>query len=1237
MITSTEFRRSFDNGGTIATHVGHFTVDTTHIAQGNFRQDVYNLINTALQLTFSDATIAGHLDPANRSNWRFAVILQDQQQPNTSPERSFGSVAYTINIQNGQAQFTDEFVESFDTAIFERYDDHFAFNRLIIKIFDASGGNGNTAAMRMQQLVGKDGAYYPVQINSLTECFCKSLACLLMQFKERGLEKVGEYIIFCDGNHSAEYNQNTLVPKKNTIKKFFYDTWRKTYMTRIANACKDFGDADATLPTLGSSKVVIDPIKSPERIAKILSYAAYGKKLPYNDRFDLELVIYDRTFKEVARIQGNPRHYDTVKELRMFYSANHFEPLIERSKIEPYLVFTEADGTMRQVNVLDMPLPEEEDTRHPGKFRKQAINSKVMKMPRQLTQKGRAQPSMLSSYGFAEDTVSMLTGYEAPPEDEMYGADKAHKPRQFMAWDMETLVLDGVHEAYAIGITWCEDISKLALGFFYEAFGDKFPDTNADEIASGETIFSFDKAISLRRDIMHYEHAAITEELCTATFYGLERCWENFELFCSRLFGVVLYAHNGGKFDNDIWLRRILAGKSKFVVSSRNCVESNNRWLTLNIHYERVTTDENGYGIHLRDTMCWMPKSLEVCANSMNYIFKKDTPRLDPRDGLPDDTPVGKDIFLAINADNHGGFLYTITNYLQFDTLSLFEFVYQFRERLMSIYRRFENDSNASYVWRDLPLTLSQFAFSLWRTRFAPERQQMPPLLNAPAERMVRSCYFGGRVECRYLGNVGDTVYSYDVTSLYPYVGCMKLPSGSWAFYEGADVPAVGFPDADCPVIDRTWRCGFVTLLCRNTAEGLLQAPLHAVKAEDKLIFAHIPDWVELTLFVEEVKYGCSMGLYEYKEVSKLLTSQYAAPILKPYFMAMFEYKDRSAREGNKAMKEMYKLLLNSLYGVMGLRTTDREAMRVYPAGSRHVLKHLLLNQVKDMSSHNEHTLVRVVQDIDAATVSVPIAAAITSYGRMEIYKGQRVITDNGYTVFYTDTDSIKCNCPIHLLPDSERLKLQPDMHSDNPGDQLGSYKDEFMDEFKGSGFSLQEYCEFHGIEMGDKYAYPFFHPEGAMGIKGCKAYITRAQMPDLTELSCKHAKGLSKDYVSKLYFNAWASNTPYTNNDDGVDWEDGETERELADGTICVRAPRRVVFDSSKRSMMAGRGISTYTIARTFNRVYNKGQIVEHDEACDRILPFILMGVVSGGKYIKCNRRNAEGELMHDRLPLSI
>jgi DNA polymerase type B, organellar and viral len=182
------------------------------------------------------------------------------------------------------------------------------------------------------------------------------------------------------------------------------------------------------------------------------------------------------------------------------------------------------------------------------------------------------------------------------------------------------------------------------------------------------------------------------------------------------------------------------------------------------------------------------------------------------------------------------------------------------------------------------------------------------------------------------------------------------------------------------------------------------------------------------TYFSEELKavipYGYKITLINGRKYSKHL-------IFNEYIKTFFEVKKYAV---NKTEKFVAKMLLNQLYGYFGRSKELIITKNIHKKDLEHILTSRIVKTIietnKDLltvlisNNINYDILNKINSKITFAKIenitqnvksNVAISAAVTAYGRIEMFKYK---TLPGYKIYYTDTDSIFTNKPLpnHLI-----------------------------------------------------------------------------------------------------------------------------------------------------------------------------------------------------------------------------
>ncbi|KAL6491854.1 hypothetical protein OROGR_034004 [Orobanche gracilis] len=163
-------------------------------------------------------------------------------------------------------------------------------------------------------------------------------------------------------------------------------------------------------------------------------------------------------------------------------------------------------------------------------------------------------------------------------------------------------------------------------------------------------------------------------------------------------------------------------------------------------------------------------------------------------------------------------------------------------------------------------LTCSSLALTIFRTRYYDAEKNPIYIPNRNADRFIRRGYYGGHTDS--YKKYGESLYYYDVNSLYPYI--MKeysIPGGKPVWHGN-----LGDNDID-------------------TLFGSFSGVYYS----------------------EELKYAKKLG-YQVLPISGFLFEERESPF-KGYVSSLYSSRLQAKKEGNDAMSFVYKILMNSLYG----------------------------------------------------------------------------------------------------------------------------------------------------------------------------------------------------------------------------------------------------------------------------------------------------------------------------------
>jgi len=595
---------------------------------------------------------------------------------------------------------------------------------------------------------------------------------------------------------------------------------------------------------------------------------------------------------------------------------------------------------------------------------------------------------------------------------------------KYATWDLETVNIDGVVHPYACGLCWK----------------------------------------SLELDI-----------LVSRQWWGLDTCIDEFIDFLngniSMFRNYVFYAHNGGKFDTNLLLERVLKDNSANV---RGNTELNGRWLNVTVKFNHK------YQIHFRDSWTLVSDSLANACKSFKVKHQK--------------------LVETVNHDDINCFNYEIhkpevSKYLDNDVKGLYEIVELLSKCIWDATVRnwTTKDGRAGKTGVNITGSYTNAGIAkkaYFNNDYNPNRFPIYKL-NKDTDRFIRKSYLGGRVESFVLRKLPKVNYMYDFTSLYPSEMVYDLPYGLPIHRSKEQINPETFH-------------GFIRCMVRqkmscNRGSGLPYTHLvnlHGVKGHNGLTFPTIINWTEMYLYSHELQVGLKHDLYEYDIIDGIEFRK--GTVMKSFIEKMYKLKQEAEKDGNKVMRKTAKIIINSSYGFWGLRTEGRDGVEIVDSiGDQKCIDAWNENRMISIGKIGNKVVMRCEKELDVQEVNVSIASAITSRSRCRLWSLICDIKKNKGCVYYCDTDSVITNCKIENNED-----LMSEYMWDGDGSELGSLKNEAIDmkvykhyEVNDSHWSLDGWTNyedsFNGGFVSGKKNYCLTMPNGEMKAS-CKGYSFR-------------------------------------------------------------------------------------------------------------------------------------------------
>ena len=170
---------------------------------------------------------------------------------------------------------------------------------------------------------------------------------------------------------------------------------------------------------------------------------------------------------------------------------------------------------------------------------------------------------------------------------------------------------------------------------------------------------------------------------------------------------------------------------------------------------------------------------------------------------------------------------------------------------------------------------------------------------------------------------------------------------------------------------------------------------------------------------------------------------------MENFFNSGFTKKAEAKANGNPALAQTHKIIINSGYGFFGLNTLGkdkegRDGVEIW-RGNSMTFWNVYQNQgIVNIGQSGDYTIMRCKKELEIADFNVAVASAITSWARMKIRSFMTDMMSKGARVLYADTDSCIMTKSMKEFPD-----IMEKYCWDGTGDELGSMKNEADDEVK--------------------------------------------------------------------------------------------------------------------------------------------------------------------------------------------
>lgn len=288
-------------------------------------------------------------------------------------------------------------------------------------------------------------------------------------------------------------------------------------------------------------------------------------------------------------------------------------------------------------------------------------------------------------------------------------------------------------------------------------------------------------------------------------------------------------------------------------------------------------------------------------------------------------------------------------------------------------------------------MTIASDAMNNFKDYFVGFRKKFP-ILPSKIDKDIRKSYRGGFTYVNDVWKekeVGKGIVL-DVNSLYPSCMCSPypLPYGQPRFFKGKYEE-----DSVYSLYVQSFTCKFdikknkiPSVQIKNSLSFIPNEYVKSSHGEPITLYLTKPDF-ELFMEQYDVKDMVYNGGWKFKQ---------AIGMFDNYVNYWTEQKIQAGKDGNAPLRQIAKLMLNSLYGKFGMSGSAR--------------------QKSPVMDHDGIVRFALLPEENRETIAVAVASFITSYGRNKTIRTSQAIRDftlNKYgedRYFYSDTDSIHAN-----------------------------------------------------------------------------------------------------------------------------------------------------------------------------------------------------------------------------------
>jgi hypothetical protein len=307
--------------------------------------------------------------------------------------------------------------------------------------------------------------------------------------------------------------------------------------------------------------------------------------------------------------------------------------------------------------------------------------------------------------------------------------------------------------------------------------------------------------------------------------------------------------------------------------------------------------------------------------------------------------------------------------------------------------------------------TLSSLAFAIFRSQFM--RKNNIPLIHGEIYNFIKESYTGGSVDVFKPRPPKNTkIYRYDVNSLYPSaMASFPMPVGNPIYFVAK--PGDILNNASTST-EKPFGIFEVDISCPDNINiPILQTRIKTSKGYRTI--SPVGQW-RGKYFSDEL-YNASKYGYKFNIIRGYLFEK--DDIFSDYVNFLYKMKESSSKESPNYV--ISKLLLNSLYGRLGMNPTpenhliadSEEASKFYSNSNVKISNIIDLKNGKELISYVNSSVTDDENNPFALkNVSIVVSAVVTASARIHMSQFK---TNKNISIYYSDTDSLDVDRELDL------------------------------------------------------------------------------------------------------------------------------------------------------------------------------------------------------------------------------